>query len=330
MKTISLLILLAAKSFARARLWNSNGTGTIILEEAWSIPELLSAVPVSPEVFPDLLDIHNQRLDHMNTNNVDFMVLSCATPCIQGISDPDAAAAMAINVNNKLADSISNNTLRFGAFASLAMHNATTAAQELNRTVNKLGFLGALLNDYQQSGPDNETLLYYDQPEYDVFWEMVTALDVPVYFHPRSNIAQLFNLEYQHARWLRGPAQEFSATLSTHILGLCTNGVFDRFPNLKVIVGHMGERIPSDLDRIDQQLKKQISAGMPMKANVTSYWQTNLFETTSADFVTDLLQFHVNRIGLDRILYSCRLSIGDPRGWSNLGRWTGRWRTLSR
>ncbi|KAJ7583348.1 amidohydrolase 2 [Mycena floridula] len=235
----------------------------------------------------------------MNANNVDFMVLSCAIPCIQGISDPDAAAAMAINVNNKLADSISNNTFRFGGFASLAMHNATVAAQELNRTVNELGFLGALLNDYQQSGPDNETLLYYDQPEYDVFWEMVTALDVPVYFHPRQNIDLLARLEYQHAPWLEGPAQENSATLSTHILGLCTNGIFDRFPNLKVIVGHMGERIPSDLDRIDQR-----DAGMPMKANVTSYWQTNLFETTSGDFVTDLLQFHASRIGLDRILYS--------------------------
>ena len=83
------------------------------------------------------------------------MVLSCATPCVQGISDPVAAAEMATHVNNVLAASISNNTMRFGAFATLAMHNATLAAEELKRTVNELGFLGALLNDYQQSGPDN-------------------------------------------------------------------------------------------------------------------------------------------------------------------------------
>lgn len=83
------------------------------------------------------------------------MVLSCAVPCIQGISDPDEAAEMAISVNNELAAAISNNTLRFGGFASLAMHNATIAAQELNRTVTELGFLGALINDYQQSGPNN-------------------------------------------------------------------------------------------------------------------------------------------------------------------------------
>jgi 2,3-dihydroxybenzoate decarboxylase len=83
------------------------------------------------------------------------MVLSCANPCIQGISDPDEATTMAIHVNNVLASSISNNTLRFGAFAALSMHNASIAAQELNRTVKELGSLGALVNDYQQSGSDN-------------------------------------------------------------------------------------------------------------------------------------------------------------------------------
>jgi 2,3-dihydroxybenzoate decarboxylase len=72
------------------------------------------------------------------------MVLSCANPCIQGISDPEAAAKMAINVNNQLAAAISNNTERFGGFAALAMHNATEAAQELRRSVKELGFLGGL------------------------------------------------------------------------------------------------------------------------------------------------------------------------------------------
>jgi 2,3-dihydroxybenzoate decarboxylase len=67
----------------------------------------------------------------------------------QAFSDPVVAEAMARNVNNKLAAAISNNTFRFGAFAALAMHNATTAAQELKRTVRELGFLGALINDYR-------------------------------------------------------------------------------------------------------------------------------------------------------------------------------------
>jgi len=240
----------------------------------------------------------------MDANGVDYMVISCAQPCIQGISDPVAAEEMARQVNDQLAADIANNTLRFGGFASLSMHNATTAAQELKRAVVELGFLGALLNDYQQSGPDNATLLFYDQPEYDVFWEMVTELDVPVYFHPRSNIPQIQALLYSHAPWLLGPSQEFAATLSTHVMGLCTNGVFDRFPSLTIIVGHLGERIPSDFWRINDQLAAQVPKGMPMLRNLSSYWETNLLETTSGNFATQLFDFHATQIGLDRILYS--------------------------
>ena len=70
------------------------------------------------------------------------MVISCATPCIQGISDTDTAAAMAVTFNNRLASTISNNTERFGGFAALSMHNATEAALELKRAVKELGFFG--------------------------------------------------------------------------------------------------------------------------------------------------------------------------------------------
>ncbi|KAJ7772595.1 amidohydrolase 2 [Mycena maculata] len=294
------------------RKWNDTGRGTIIFEEAWTIPALIdqitSNVPPVGQTNADLkinmLDIHNQRLAGMDANGVDYMVISCASPCIQGISDQATAEAMARNVNDQLAATIANNTFRFGGFASLAMHNATTAAQELKRTVVELGFLGAMINDYQQSGPDDETLLFYDQPEYDVFWEMVTSLDVPVYLHPRANIAQIQNLLYGHAPWLRGPTQEFAVTLSTHVMGLCTNGVFDRFPKLNIIVGHLGERLPSDLWRIDDQLARQVPEGMPMRRNLSSYWRTNLFETVSGNFATLLFDLHKKQIGLDRILYS--------------------------
>jgi len=294
------------------RQWNDTGKGSIIFEEAWTIPALVAqstkaAPPVgetTADLAADLLDIHNQRLARMDANGVDYMVLSCAQPCIQGISDPVAAASMAQSINDQLAASIANNTLRFGGFAALAMHNATVAAQELKRAVVELGFLGALLNDYQQAGSDNETFLFYDQPEYDVFWSTVTELDVPVYFHPRTNVAELQTLLYGHAPWLKGPGQEFAATLSTHVMGLMTNGVFDRFPTLNIIVGHLGERIPSDLWRIDDQLARQIPEGMPMLRNLSSYWRTNVFETTSGAFATELLHFHSTQIGLDRILYS--------------------------
>ncbi|KAF8890780.1 hypothetical protein BD779DRAFT_1671297 [Infundibulicybe gibba] len=321
------IFIIASFNPVASRKWRDTG-GTIALEEAWTVPALLDQIisnvggaPLSSsleQLAANLLDIHNQRLSDMNANGIDFMVISCASPCIQGISDPVLAEQMAVDVNNQLAASISNSTDRFGGFASLSMHNATAAALELNRTVTELGFLGALVNDYQQSGADNTTLLFYDQPEYDVFWQMVTDLDVPVYFHPRDNIAQISQLMFSHARYLEGPAQEFATTLSTHILGLCTDGVFDRFPKLKIIVGHLGERIPSDLFRIDEQLRRQLPQGLPMLRNASSYWRTNLFETTSGNFATPLLKFHIDQIGLDRILYSVDYpfaSISEGAAW---------------
>ena len=71
------------------------------------------------------------------------------------------------------------------------------------------------------------TLLFYDQPEYDVFWRKAVELDVPIYLHPRSAVPPLIALQYQHAIWLNGPSQEYAVTLSNHILGIVVNGVFE-------------------------------------------------------------------------------------------------------
>ncbi|KAF9476899.1 hypothetical protein BDN70DRAFT_922969 [Pholiota conissans] len=342
--SLPLLLVLSFSQLVPAREWRNSGTGTIVLEEAWTIPELLDAAArvatghltftvakrfsnttiavggTNAELRANLLDIHNQRLQAMNENNIDFMVLSCASPCIQGIADPEEAAQMAVTVNNRLAASISNNTQRFGAFASLAMQNVTVAVAELKRTVKELGFLGVLLNDYQQSGPDGLTPLYYDQPQYDEFWQALTDLDVPLYLHPRIDVAPILNFQFAQAPFLIGPGQQFTVTLSNHILGICVNGVFDRFPKAKLIVGHLGERIPSDLVRINHELLKQLSFGLPMKRNVSDYLKENVFETSSGNFATDLLKFHIDQIGLEQILYSIDYpyqNIPDGTVWVN-------------
>ncbi|KAE9407414.1 hypothetical protein BT96DRAFT_971371 [Gymnopus androsaceus JB14] len=267
--------------------WHDTGKGSIAIEEAWTIPELSVNVPEAgltvAELNSDLFDIYDQRLTRMDENGVDFMALSCSSPCIQGISDPATAESMAISLNNQLAAQIYNDvfhpniTGRFGAFAALSMHNASAAAVELRRACTRTGIPGS-----------TDTLLFFYQPEYDVFWETVTELDVPVYFHPRNNIAPISTLFYNQVPWLKGPAQEFSATLSTHVLGLC----------------HMGERIPSDLDRIDKSLAEQKSNGMPMLLNVSTYFHTNIWETCSGSFNPSLLEFHRKEIGLERMMYS--------------------------
>lgn len=91
----------------------------------------------------------------MDQAGVDYMVLSLNSPGIQGIPDPKLAEELAKRANDDIARLISNNTMRFGAFAALSMHNATQAGEELRRAVHKLGFHGAMLNDFQTAGNDN-------------------------------------------------------------------------------------------------------------------------------------------------------------------------------
>ncbi|KAJ8094411.1 hypothetical protein PM082_010845 [Marasmius tenuissimus] len=239
----------------------------------------------------------------MDTYNIDYMVLSLCSPGIQGISDPAEAVSKAFEANSLLASLVFNNTRRFGAFAALPMHNASKAAEELRRTVEDLGFLGGLIYDYQQ-GPNNSTL-FYDGPDYDAFWKTVAELGVPVYLHPRVNIPAIFDLLYKDAPWLGGAAQEFTTTLSNHVLRLCANGVFDRFPTAQVAVGHMGERLPSDFYRIDGTFDRwKITVGLPMKRKLSDYWQSNIHQTSSTYFSTPLFRFHRELLGIGRILFS--------------------------
>ncbi|KAG7088694.1 hypothetical protein E1B28_012664 [Marasmius oreades] len=301
------------------------GRGSIILEEHWVSTEESKSITSATipygqtieEFQLNIADIHNQRLQTMDDNHIDYMVLSYGSPGIQGISDPEKALATATEINNRMAGLISNNTQRFGVFAALPMHNASLASQELRRAVTELGFVGAMIHDYQQSGPDNGTL-YYDRAGYDEFWKTVSELDIPVYFHPRLNTPALSGPIYKDAPWLRGAIQEFAVTLSNHILRLCVNGVFDRFPDVKIIVGHMGERLSSDLYRIERTLRAQLTPGLPMQQKLSWYWQRNIYETTSGDFTTPLFRFHRQQLGISRMLFSVDYPfepIGEASEW---------------
>jgi 2,3-dihydroxybenzoate decarboxylase len=92
--------------------------------------------------------------------------------------------------------------------------------------------------------------LFYDQPNYDAFWKVVCELDVPIYIHPAAPMGQYYQQQYAQRKYLVGPPLSFANGVSLHLLGLITNGVFDRFPKLNIIIGHLGEHIPFDFWRI--------------------------------------------------------------------------------
>jgi 2,3-dihydroxybenzoate decarboxylase len=198
---------------------------------------------------------------------------------------------------------------RLGAFAAVSMHNPAQAAQEVRHCIKDYGFHGVLINNWQQAynAKGEEIILFYDGPEYDIFWGTVQELDIPVYLHPAKPEGKLFELLFKDRPYLQGPPQSFGIDVSQHVMGIISNGVFDRFPGVQLILGHMGERLPFDMDRINRWFEKVEKArGMQQKCKKTiqEYFRKNIWLTTSGQFSTIVLQFCMSLVGADRILYS--------------------------
>ncbi|KAL7929658.1 putative 2,3-dihydroxybenzoic acid decarboxylase [Trichoderma chlorosporum] len=250
------------------------------------------------------------RLDISNKTGIGYTIYSLTVPGIQGISDKAKAEKHATEVNNWIANEIKDHRDRMGAFACLSMHDPTQAGQELERCVKQLGFHGALLNNWQHAGPDGETYILYDDPSYDVFWQKCIELDVPVYLHPSAPAGKIFDTFYKDRRYLIGPPISFAQDVALHTMGLITNGVFDRNPKLKFILGHLGERIPMDLRRtshwiedVERPLADPRGDRMCRKP-LLHYFKNNIYVTTSGHFSTETVKYVCDYFGPDRILFS--------------------------
>ncbi|KAJ7136708.1 hypothetical protein C8R44DRAFT_868833 [Mycena epipterygia] len=287
--------------------------GKIVLEEAFNLPQWADMSAYQARLFTDaqahadkLADIHAARLAKMDAHGVQFCVLSLTAPGIQDFVGPTEAARHAVRANNWVAEEVKKNPARFGAFAALAMHDPQVAANELKRCITELGFLGALVNDTQRGGPDGETPIFYDGPEWDVFWQTVTELDVPFYLHPIAPKGTQYAKFWAARPALVGPCMSFANGVSTHLMGMIVNGVFDRHPTLKIIIGHMGEKLPIDLWRMSHWLEDvhKPRGAVKMQRTLREYFASNIWVTTSGDFDTNVLKYVVSELGVNRVMFS--------------------------
>lgn len=294
--------------------------GKVSLEEAFELPRLLesskeqAALYIAPQnadrYIEQIQNVKGNRLTLSNKHGIGYTIMSLTVPGVQGIYVQTEAEDYATEVNDYIAREVSSHRDRLGAFASLSMHDPIQAGKELTRCVKELGMHGALLNDLQHAGPDGETYLFYDQPEYDVFWKVVCDLDVPIYIHPLGPMGIYYEQQYKQRKYLIGPPMSFANGVSLHILGMITNGVFDRFPKLKIIIGHLGEHLPGDFWRISHWFE-HCSRPLAMqrgevfgKKSLLDYFKQNIYFTTSGNFSTATLKFVVDHIGADRVLFS--------------------------
>jgi 2,3-dihydroxybenzoate decarboxylase len=279
----------------------------IALEEHFAIDltieqsKIYSKPGVWEKLRSDLLDVEQQRLERMEKSGTGFSILSLNAPGTQGIPDPAEATSVARRANDTLADCVSRHPGKLGGFAALPMQDPEAAARELERCVKELGFHGFMVNGFSQVG-DRETIVYYDDPRFDDFWKVVADLGKPFYLHPRDPLpgnARAFD----GFPWLGAPTWAFAMETSTHALRLLTCGLFDKHPELQMILGHMGECIPFHIWRIDHTLKIA-PRGTPQQRPVSAYLCDNVYITTSGVFHTPALQQTMLTVGSDRILFS--------------------------
>jgi 2,3-dihydroxybenzoate decarboxylase len=227
--------------------------GKIALEEHFVIPETLSAsygASGGPEFQHSLEEIGSARIAEMDRGGLDLCILSLVGDGIQAIPNVVEAIRIARKANDHLAEQIAKNPNRFKGFAALPLQDPQAAAQELTRCIRDLGFCGALVNGYSQIGAA-DSIVFYDLPRYRDFWATVQQLDVPFYLHPRSAPAN--EPAYEGHRWLTGSIWGFTSETAIHALRLMGSGLFDDYPKLKVIIGHLGEGLPASIWRIDKR-----------------------------------------------------------------------------
>jgi len=244
-------------------------------------------------------DIGERRLADMDASGIDMQILGITAPGVQ-IFDAATGSALARSANDQLAEAIGRHPDRFAGLAAVAPQDPAAAAQELERAVNTLGLRGAIVNSHTHGE-------YLDDAKYWPIFEAAEALGVPVYIHPttppRTWIAPFME------RGLDGAIFGFAVETGLHVLRLIIAGVFDRFPRLRVVVGHLGEAIPYWLFRIDFMHAPMAAANRypgvkPLKRKPSEYFRDNIYVTTSGMAWEPVILFAQQVLGVDRVLYA--------------------------
>jgi len=275
---------------------------TITLEEHYASPAFLAGPGRDLQqrvqsLVALLSDVGAGRIAAMDAAGIDVQVLSLTAPGVEQL-DADEAIAIARESNDFLAGAISDHPTRFAAFAAVPTPAPDAAAAELERTVRQLGFKGALINGHVRGR-------YLDDSFFWPILERAESLDVPIYIHPTqppravvdayyAGFAPMVSFMFANAGW------GWHIETAVHVIRLALGGVFDRFPKLQVIVGHMGEGLPFMIERLDNMPPSMTKLARPISA----YLREQVHYTFSgfnfpATFLDLLLE-----IGADRIMFS--------------------------
>ena len=246
----------------------------------------------------NLADLGEKRIAAMDAAGIDFQVISHTSPGVHTLPAHEAIP-LARGANDNLARAVGEHPDRFAGFAHLPTADPAAAADELERTVSELGFLGAMVNGHTQGR-------FLDDPDYDVLLERAERLRVPVYIHPAPPVAAVREAYYDGfapaVTWfLSCAAIGWHFETGLHLLRMVLAGVFERHPDLQVMVGHTGELLPFMLARIDDNLPASMTG---LEHEPSHYVLSNVHITTSGLFTVPPLLCALMVMGADRVMFS--------------------------
>jgi 2,3-dihydroxybenzoate decarboxylase len=247
------------------------------------------------DVVAALLDLGETRLAAMDAAGIDVQVLSHNQPGCQAL-DAAAAVPAAREVNDLLSEAIKAHPDRFAGLAALPTADPTAAVRELERAVTQLGFKGAMINGHTRGA-------FLDDKKFWTIFECAQALGVPIYLHPSKPHPVVLQAYFDGYPELALAAWGFGIDTGAHFLRLVFAGVFDAFPRLTLILGHLGEGLPFMLHRINDQT--QLAARRRgLKRTPAQYLTENLVVTCSGNFSAPAFLCTVMALGIDNVLFS--------------------------
>jgi 2,3-dihydroxybenzoate decarboxylase len=243
-----------------------------------------------------LLDMGAGRIARMDADGIDLAVLSLTSPGVQ-VLDAVTATALAAQSNDALAAAVKKYPTRFAGLAAVAPQYPKGAVAELERAAGPLALKGAIINSHTQGE-------YLDDRKYWPILEAAESLSLPIYLHPRepapSMVAPFLDYGLYFAGW------GFAVETGLHAMRLIMSGVFERFPKLLIVLGHMGEGVPFWLQRIDNRYLLEVKLGAVEKLPrlPSEYFRDNFVITTSGVTFGPALRLAVDVLGADRILFA--------------------------
>ena len=283
---------------------------TITLEEHFVSPSFLEGPgkglkeqAKNPEsyigkIYEQLCDLGDKRISEMDIAGIDVQALSLNSPGVEQL-EAEEARKIARETNDFLANAIKGHPQRFAGFATLPTADPKAAAIELERRVRDYGFKGAIINGHIKGS-------YLDHKSFWPILERAEALDVPIYLHPTQPPKAVIDASYSGfdpavTNMLIGAGWGWHIETAIHVIRLMLGGVFDQYPKLQIIIGHMGETLPFMLQRMDRIMNTETTK---LKRPISAYLRENIHYTFSGFNYTSTFLDLLLEVGVDRIMFS--------------------------